>query len=335
MSREKIGVKIGKTIGWLIFILIVLIIFLYNQSSLLSLIISSDFKSWINTNLPHMSNAEREAQKKRKSEGGGNNVISKREFDSYAPQKGGAGPENSSNSKGCPEAAGYSDVFFDCYNDTTNSAWATILTSFKKYIYAEDKTIPVTNNMSSQLMDWAKFVLLLPILNFLLPIIQLAIVPYAYITSSIINFNPLFAILGIIALIIGSILFSILISIGGAYAGFGVLLFLLPIIWLSFPFMNGYSGLQLLILRYVTNASSAAPGVIPGLSIFRIFGKYGLRYKYFWILCIMLTLFGLTHDIWTKKTNKDIKTGYYITFGAMLGLWLLAGMGIGITSLVQ
>lgn len=333
MSREKIGVKIGKTIGWLIFILIVLIIFLYNQSSLLSLIISSDFKSWINTNLPHMSNAEREAQKKRKSEK--NNVISRREFDSYAPQKGGALPENDSNSKGCPEAAGYSDVFFDCYNDTTNSAWATILNSFKKYIYAEDKTIPVTNDMSSQLMDWAKFVLLLPILNFCLPFIQLAIVPYAYITSSIINFNPLFALIGIIALIIGSILFTLLIFLGGAYFGFGVLLFILPIIWLSFPFMNGYRGLQLLILRYVTNASSAAPGVIPGLSIFRIFGKYGLRYKYFWILCIMLLLFGLTNEIWTKNTNKDIKTGYYITFGVMLGLWLLAGMGIGITSLVQ
>ena len=67
MAEENIGIKIGKTIGWLIFVLIVLIMFLYNQSSLLSLIISSDFKSWINTNLPHMSNAEREAQKKRKA----------------------------------------------------------------------------------------------------------------------------------------------------------------------------------------------------------------------------------------------------------------------------
>ena len=335
MTKENIGIKIGKTIGWLVFVLIVLIMFLYNQSSLLSLIISSDFKSWINTNLPHMSNAERQAQKKRKSEGGGNNVISREEFNKYAPQKGGAGPENSSNSKGCPEAAGYSDVFFDCYNDTTNSAWATILTSFKKYLYTDNKTIPETNDMSSQVMDWAKFVLLLPILNLLLPIIQLAIVPYAYITSSIINFNPLFAILGIIALIIGAILFTILISGGGAYFGFGVLFLLLPIIWLSFPFMNGYSGLQLLILRYITNASSGTPGVIPGLSIFRIFGKYGLRYKYFWTLCVMLLLFGLTNDIWTKNTSKDIKTGFYITFGVMLALWVLAGMGIGITSLVQ
>ena len=189
--------------------------------------------------------------------------------------------------------------------------------------------------MSSQVIDWAKFVLLLPILNLVLPIIQLGIVPYAYITSSIIHFNPLFIILGIVAFIIGTILFTIFISGSGSYFGLSVLYFILPIIWLSFPFMNGYSWLQLFILRFIKNASSSSPGVIQGLDIFRIFGNYGLRYKYFWSLCVILLLFVLTKDIWTKNTSKDIQSGFYITFGVMLGLWVLAGMGIGITSLVQ
>ena len=332
MVKENIGVKIGKTIGLLIFVLIVLIVFLYNQSSLLSLIISSGFKSWIDTNLPHMSKYERGSKILSNA---AKHVISSKEFDRYSPyfqllsetrrqgQKGGAVPEEES----------YSDKFFDSYNDTTNSVWTTIFTTFKKYLYTNNKTIPETNNMSSQLMDWAKFVLLLPILNLLLPFIQLAIVPYAYITSSIINFNPVFAVLGIIALIIGIILFTILISVGVSYLGSGVLYLILPIIWLSFPFINGYSWLQLFILRFIKNANSSSPGVIEGLSIFRIVGKYGLRYKYFWTLCVMLLLFGLTNNIWTKKTNKDLKKGYYITFGVMFALWVLAGMGIGITTL--
>ena len=331
MAKENIGVKIGKTIGWLIFVLLVLILFLYNQSSLLSLIISSKFDSWIKTNLPHMSKTERQAQKKN------NNVnISRSDLKGIKDMKGGGdGIENSSNSRGCPEAASYSDVFFDCYNDTTNSAWATILTSFKKYLYTDNNSIPQVNDMSSQVIDWAKFVLLLPILNLVLPIIQLGIVPYAYITSSIIHFNPLFIILGIVAFIIGTILFTIFISGSGSYFGLSVLYFILPIIWLSFPFMNGYSWLQLFILRFIKNASSSSPGVIQGLDIFRIFGNYGLRYKYFWSLCVILLLFVLTKDIWTKNTSKDIQSGFYITFGVMLGLWVLAGMGIGITSLVK